>query len=70
MEVKSASSGKSAKPQVVLTQDSITVLRVTTKTNRAFVDLLSEWNTTGTVTPVENFRESLKISHSIATIID
>ena len=45
---------------------------MTTKTNTAFVDHLSEWNTTGTVTPVEKFTEaaSLIISHSNSTIID
>ena len=45
---------------------------MTTKTITAFVDHLSEWNTTGTVTPVEKFTEtaSLIISHSVSTIID
>ena len=45
---------------------------MTTKTITAFVDHVSEWNTTGTVTPVEKFTEaaSLIISHSMSTIID
>ena len=45
---------------------------MTTKTITAFVDHLSEWNTTGTVTPVEKFTKaaSLIISHSILTVID
>ena len=45
---------------------------MTTKTITAFVDHLSQWNTTGTVTPVEKFTEaaSLIISQSISTIID
>ena len=45
---------------------------MTTKTITAFVDHLSEWNTTGAVTPVENFTEtaSLIISNSISTTID
>ena len=45
---------------------------MTTKTITAFVDHSSEWNTTGTVTPVEKFTEaaSLIISHSMSTIID
>ena len=45
---------------------------MTTKTIRAFVDHSSEWNTTGTVTPVEKFTEAaiLIISHSMSTIID
>ena len=45
---------------------------MTTKTITAFVDHVSEWNTTGTVTPVEKFTEteSLIISHTMSTIID
>ena len=45
---------------------------MTKKTITAIVDHLSEWNTTGTVTPVEKFTEaaSLTISHSMSTIID
>ena len=72
MQVKSASSQASAKPQPVLIHDSITIPQMTTKTITAFVDHLSEWNTTGTVTPVEKFTEaaSLIISHSMSTIID
>ena len=72
MQVKSASSQASAKLQVVLIHDSITIPQMTTKTITAFVDHISEWNTTGTMTPVEKFTEapSLIISHSISTIID
>ena len=72
MQVKSASSGTSDEPQVVLIHDSITVPPMTTETITAFVDHLSEWITTGTVTPVEKFTktESLILSHSILTIID
>ena len=72
MQVKSASSQASAKPQLVLIHDSITIPQMTTKTITAFVDHVSEWNTTGTVTPVEKFTEaaSLIISHSMSTIID
>ena len=55
MQVKSASRQTSAKPQVVLFHDSITIPQMTTKTITAFFDHLSEWNTTGTVTPVETF---------------
>ena len=45
---------------------------MTTKTITAFVDHTSEWNTTGSVTPVEKFTEaaSLKKSHSMSTIVD
>ena len=72
MQVKSASSRGSAKPQPVFIHDSITRPQMTTKTITAFVDHSSEWNTTGTVTPVEKFIEaaSLIISHSMSTITD
>ena len=69
MQVKSASSQASAKPQLVLIHDNITIPQMTTKTITAFVDHSSKWNTTGTV---EKFTEaaSLTISHSMSTIID
>ena len=72
MQVKSASSQTSTKPHVVLIHDSITILQMTTKTITAFVDHLSEWNTTGTVTPVQKFTEAaiLIISHSMSTMFD
>ena len=71
-QVKSALSQTSARPQLVLIHDNITIPQMTTKTITAFVDHPSEWNTTGTVTPVEKFTEaaSLIISHSMSTIID
>ena len=72
MQVKKALTQRRAKPQAVLIHDSITIPQMTTKTITAFVDHVSEWNTTGTVTPVEKFTEttSLIISHSMSTIID
>ena len=72
MQVKSALTQTSAKPQAVLNNDNITIPQMTTKTITAFGDHVSEWNTTGTVTPVEKFSESasLIISHSMSTIID
>ena len=72
MEVKSALSQTSVKPQTVLIHDNITIPQPTTKTITAFVHHVSEWNTIGTVTPVENFTEtkSLIISHSMSTITD
>ena len=72
MQVKSASGGTSAKLQAVLLHDSITVPPMTTKTIRAFVDQVSEWKTTGTVTPEEKFTGAagLIISHSFSTKID
>ena len=72
MQVKSALSQASGKPQLVLIYDSITIPQMTTKTITAYVDHSSEWNTTGTVTPVGKFTEaaSLIISLSMSTIID
>ena len=69
MQVKSALTQTSAKPQAVLIHDSITMPQQTTKTITAFVDHVSEWNTTGTVTPAEKITEtaSLIISHSRST---
>ena len=63
MQVKSALSHTSAKPQAVFIHDSITIPQMTTKTITAFVDHLSEWNTTGS--PAEKITEtaSLIISH-------
>ena len=44
----------------------------TTKTVTAFVDNPSEWETTGTMTPLEKFTEttSLLLFHSISTVFD
>ena len=72
MQVKSALTQTSAKPQAVLIHYSMTIPQQTTKTITAFVDHVSEWKTTGTVTPVEKFTEtaSLIITHSMSTITD
>ena len=58
LQVKSALSQTRAKPKAVLIRQSITIPQLTTKTITAFVDHLSEWNTTGTVTPVEKNHKS------------
>ena len=70
MQVKSALSQTNGKPQAVPIHDNITIPQMTKKTITAFLDHISEWNTTGTVTPVEKFTESasLIISHSMSTI--
>ena len=72
IQVKSALSQTSAKTQVVLIHGNITIPTMTSKIITAFVDHVSEWNTTGTVLPVEKFTEnaSLIISHSMSTITD
>ena len=72
MQVKTASSEKTTKPQPVITDEALTIPPTTTKTITAFIDQPSKWNTTGTVTPLEKFTQTanLLISHSISTIID
>ena len=72
MQVKITLSQTNAKPQAVLIRDSKTIPQMTTKTLTAFVDEFSEWNTTGTMTPTDKFKEaaSLIISHSISTKFD
>ena len=72
MQVKTASSETTTKPQPVITDEALTIPPTTTKTITAFIDHPSKWNTTGTVTPLEKFTEtaSLLVSHSMSTIID
>ena len=72
MQIKTASSEKSTKPQPVITDDALTIPPATTKAITAFVDHPSKWNTTGTVTPLEKFtkKASFLIFHSMSTIID
>ena len=72
MKVKSVSSGTRAKPQAVLIHGSITVPPMTTKTITAFVNHLSEWITTATVTPLEKITEASNLikSKPISTTID
>ena len=71
MQVKTASSETTTKPQPVIIDEALTIPPTTTKTITAFIDCPSKWNTTGTVTPLEKFTEagSLLISHSMSTII-
>ena len=72
MQVKTASSETTTKPQPVIMDENLTIPPATTKTVTAFIDHPSKWNTTGTVTPSEKFTEtaSLLIYHSMSTIID
>ena len=72
MQVKTASSETTTKPQPVITDEALTIPPTTTKAITAFIEHPSKWNTTGTVTPLEKFTEtaSLLISHSISTTID
>ena len=72
MQVKTASSETTTKPQPVITDEALNLPPTTTKTITAFIDHPSKWNTTGTVTPLEKLTEtaSLLISHSMSTIID
>ena len=57
MQVKTATSGSTAKTQPVITDDGLTIPTTTTKTTTAFVGHPSKWNTTGTVTPLNKFAE-------------
>ena len=72
MQVKTASSETTTKPQPVITDEALTIPPTTTKTITAFIDYPSKWNTKGTVTPLEKFTEtaSALISQSMSTIID
>ena len=72
MQVKTASSETTKKPQPVIADDALTIPPTTTKTITAFVDHPSKWNTTGSVTLLEKFTETatLLISHSMSTKID
>ena len=72
MQVKTASSETTTKPQSVITVEALTIPSTTTKTITAVIDHPSKWNTTGTVTPLEKSTEtaSLLISHSMSTILD
>ena len=71
-QFETASSETTTKPQPIITADALTIPPRTTKTITAFVEHPSEWNTTGTVTPLEKFTETaiLLISHSMSTISD
>ena len=68
MQVETASSETTIKPQPVITDEALTIPPTTTKTITAFIDHPSKWNTTSTVTPLEKFTEtaSLLISHSMS----
>ena len=72
MQVKTASSETTTKPQSVITDDALTIPPTTTKTIIAFVDHPSKCNITGTVTPLEKFTKtaSLLTFHSMSTLID
>ena len=72
MQVKTASSETTTKPQPVIIDEALTIPPTTTITITAFIDHPSKWNTTGTVTPLEKFTEtaSLLISYSMSTLIE
>ena len=71
MQIKTTSE-RSIKHQAVLIDDALTIPPRTTKTITDFIDHPSEWNTTGSVTPLEKFTESasLLISQSMSIIFD
>ena len=72
LQVKTASSETTTKPQPVIINDAPTIHPTTTKIITGFADHPSNWNTTWIVTPLEKFTGtvSLLISHSMSTLID
>ena len=72
MQVETAWSETTTKPQPVITDEALTIPPTTTKTITAFTEHSSKWNARGTVTPLDKFTEtsSLLISHSMSTKID
>ena len=72
MQVKTASTETTTKPQPVITDETLPISLTATKSITAFTDHPSKSNTTSTVTPLEKFTEtaSLIISHSMSTILD
>ena len=69
MEVKTAAIETTAKPQLVITDDALTIPPRTTKTITDFVYHPSGSNTSGTLTSLDKSTEtaSLLISHSMYT---
>ena len=72
IQIKIAPSETTAKSQSVICVDILAKPPRTTKTITALVERLTECNTTGTVTPLDRFKEtgSLLISHTMSTIFD
>ena len=72
MQIKSPAIEISARHQTILTDDALIIPPMTTEAITALVEYPSEWNTTGTTTPLKNFTEagSLLISQSMSTRID
>ena len=66
LQVKTASSKITRKPQPVITDEALTIPPTTTKTITAFIDYPSKWNTTGTLTLQSSpwlLRSNLSISN-------
>ena len=72
MQVKTASSETTTKPQPVIMDEDLTIPPATTKTVTVFIDHPSKWKTTSTLTPLKKFTETaiLLTSHSMSTKID
>ena len=72
MQVKTASTETTAKPQLLMADDALKIPPRTTETIAAFVDHPSKWNTTRTGTPLEKFTEraNLLISQPVSIISD
>ena len=72
MQVKTASSEATTKPQPVITDEALATPPTTTEKITAFIDYPSKCNTTSPVTPLEKFTEtpSLLTSHWMSTKFD
>ena len=72
MQAKTTDEVKTMKPQAVIIPEDITIPSMTTKTINAHTNFSSQFKTTGTITPVEQYTENatLLISHSMSTITE
>ena len=70
MQAKTTDEGKTVKPQAVMIPEDITIPPMTTKTINAHANHISQFKTTGIITPVEQYTEKavLLISHSMSTV--
>ena len=70
MQAKTTDEGKTVKAQAVMIPEDITIPPMTTKTINAHANHISQFKTTGIITPVEQYTEktTLLISHSMSTV--
>ena len=70
MQVKSVDEQRIVKPQAVIIPEDITIPAMVTKNGNAHANFISQFRTTGIVTPLEQFTENatLLVSHSMSAI--